>query len=499
MQFVIITAQRTSRDVTDILQRVSRSVKKMCDLGKRRVIVVGGGLAGLAAVGVLCHDERFEVTLLEASPLLGGRVRTSDQTSVPLPMGATYFHGEKNNSLIDLAIQHGIVKQGEGRVYPGSEGTTLHLLSDGTRLPNSLVASHESLFHDILEDVDYDEEDAQTRSLCDVVAKEFLERASTECDHETITSPEYSTKGLLENFLYNEGIMEGSKRLEDVDVLRYDDYVWMDRSYDFYFDGNPMQDIVDFIVKQLPQESLQVNCEVESIMWNQEQCPHPITVRCTNGDQYSADHVITTVSLGVLKNKLNSPFFTPPLPEDKQEAIASLGYGTVNKIVLEFSEPLLEENFDSIHVYHEGKLAADKSSWVQGLYRFHLIPNKRIVNVWLADEHALAVEELNESEIGKGICHVLESVLHKPIPDPSLVATTRWHSDPLYCGSYSYPAIGSDETHRGTLAAPVNGSTPLQLMFAGEATHSSLFSTANAAYDTGITTAKTLIEFLDKL
>ena len=80
-----------------------------------------------------------------------------------------------------------------------------------------------------------------------------------------------------------------------------------------------------------------------------------------------------------------------------------------------------------------------------------------------------------------------------------MVATTRWHNDPLYCGSYSYPAIGSDETHRGTLAAPVNGCTPLQLMFAGEATHSSLFSTANAAYDTGITTAKTLIEFFDKL
>ena len=34
--------------------------------------------------------------------------------------------------------------------------------------------------------------------------------------------------------------------------------------------------------------------------------------------------------------------------------------------------------------------------------------------------------------------------------------------------------------------------TPIQLMFAGEVTHSNLFLTANAVYDTGITTAKTL-------
>ena len=76
-------------------------------------------------------------------------------------------------------------------------------------------------------------------------------------------------------------------------------------------------------------------------------------------------------------------------------------------------------------------------------------------------------------------------------------ANTKFVSGGVYL--LAYIAIRSDETHRGTLAAPVNGCTPLQLMFAGEATHSSLFSTANAAYDTGITTAKTLIELFDKL
>ena len=466
-------------------------------MSKRKVIVIGGGFAGLAATKSLCQsDGKFQVDLLEASAVLGGRVRTTNRTSVPIALGATYFHGEKNNTLLDLAYEHGILKRGEGREYPGPDEKTLHLLSNGTRLPESAVASYENIFRDILDEED--EEDAsgqvESRSLCKVVIEDFIEEASE--GEEIDLPPGYTKLSLLENFLYNEGIMEGSKRLEDVDVARYSDYTWEDTSYDFYFDGNPMQDLVDLIVKKIPEESLHVNCEVESIVWNQHQ-PHPITVHCTNGDQYSADHVITTVSLGVLKSKSNTPFFTPPLPKDKQEAIACLGYGTVNKVVLEFSKPFTEEDIDGIHIYYKIKRSTDKHSWLQGLHRFHLIPNKSVLTVWLAGDDAVAVESLSESDLADGICHVLESALGKPIPSPAVVVSSRWHSDPLFCGSYSYPALGTTEPQRTILGAPVDGNTPLQLLFAGEATHPSLFSTANAAYDTGIAAAKTLINLID--
>lgn len=51
-----------------------------------------------------------------------------------------------------------------------------------------------------------------------------------------------------------------------------------------------------------------------------------------------ADHVIVTVSLGVLKRQYTS-FFRPCLPTEKVAAIHRLGIGTTDKIFLEFEEP----------------------------------------------------------------------------------------------------------------------------------------------------------------
>ena len=104
------------------------------------------------------------------------------------------FTGRRLTRCSDLAFKHGVLKRGEGREYPGSDEKTLHLLSDGTRLPESAVASYENIFRDILEEEDEENESdhvVESRSLCEVVTEDFLEEAS---DGEEVVLPPGYTK-----------------------------------------------------------------------------------------------------------------------------------------------------------------------------------------------------------------------------------------------------------------------------------------------------------------
>lgn len=75
--------------------------------------------------------------------------------------------------------------------------------------------------------------------------------------------------------------------------------------------------------KQFPGETpidlskqLRLNQEVQKVDWSD---PDRVVVTCTDGSEYVAEQVLTTVSVGVLKS---SPgLFVPPLPEWKTKAI----------------------------------------------------------------------------------------------------------------------------------------------------------------------------------
>ncbi|MGH3326706.1 MAG: FAD-dependent oxidoreductase, partial [Streptomycetales bacterium] len=56
----------------------------------RHVVVVGGGIAGLAAAWFLrrAGGERLHVTVLEGSPAFGGKLQVSDVAGVPVDEGA---------------------------------------------------------------------------------------------------------------------------------------------------------------------------------------------------------------------------------------------------------------------------------------------------------------------------------------------------------------------------------------------------------------------------
>ena len=70
-----------------------------------------------------------------------------------------------------------------------------------------------------------------------------------------------------------------------------------------------------------------------------------VVVRCANGRSFRADVALVTVPLGVLKKEIIA--FDPPLPERKLRAIANLGFGVLNKVILLFPEVFWDTTHDT--------------------------------------------------------------------------------------------------------------------------------------------------------
>ncbi len=76
------------------------------DARGERVVVVGAGMAGLAA-GRRLADAGTEVTVLEARERIGGRMWTDMSLGVPIDLGAAWIHGTEGNPIIGLAADAG--------------------------------------------------------------------------------------------------------------------------------------------------------------------------------------------------------------------------------------------------------------------------------------------------------------------------------------------------------------------------------------------------------
>lgn len=224
----------------------------------------------------------------------------------------------------------------------------------------------------------------------------------------------------------------------------------------------------------------------------------PVTVVDTSGDRpvvtdangvrHTADAVIVTVSLGVLKAGIID--FIPDLPESKQTAIDTIGMGNGMKISLRFARQFWDDKM--INVLTDGP-AGD--CWTPNKYQpgttdpvltcFLMGRNSDFMEA-LPDDNARINQVLADLDVafaGQASAEYIEGVV------------MNWSAHPYVRGSYSFPAPGTYPSIAGTsmrdlLAAPV-GDT---LHFAGEATSRSAMSTVVGALQTGDRAARAVHE-----
>ncbi|KAJ3362130.1 hypothetical protein GGF31_001814, partial [Allomyces arbusculus] len=178
--------------------------------------------------------------------------------------------------------------------------------------------------------------------------------------------------------------------------------------------------------------------------------------------------------------------FEPELPKAKTEAIARLGFGVLNKVVLVFQEPFWDLAADSFGFLNPMDPATQSYVPTRGqsylFWNMSPVVKLPVLVGMIAGDAAVRLEAEPDQVIVQDAIKILERVHGAPIPAPLETIVTRWSYDEFSRGSYSYVARTASGDDYDRLAAPV-GNT---LFFGGEHTCREYPATVHGAYLSGV-------------
>ncbi|VCW84141.1 unnamed protein product, partial [Gulo gulo] len=487
-----------------------------------RVLVVGGGIAGLGAAQRLCRHPAFpQLRVLEATARAGGRIRSERGFGGVVELGAHWIHGpSQGNPVFQLAAKYQLLREKdlseENQLIEtgGHVGLpSVSYASSGVSVSRELVVEMASLFYSLIDQTRefLHTADAPVPSVGEYLKKEIRQRAAGWTEDEETRKLKLA---VLNSFFNVECCVSGTHSMDLVALVPFGEYTVLP-GLDCTFPGG-YQGLTSRMMASLPEDVIVFNKPVKTIRWNgsfQEALSpgetFPVLVECEDGACFPAHHVIVTVPLGFLKEHLDT-FFEPPLPAEKAEAIRKMGFGTNNKIFLEFEEPFWEPDCQYIQVVWEDTSPLEdvaselRHVWFKKLIGFLVLPSFESVHVlcgFIAGLESEFMEMLSDEDVLLSLTQVLRRVTgNAQLPAPRSVLRSRWHSAPYTRGSYSYVAVGStgDDIDQLAQPLPTDGTeAQLQILFAGEATHRTFYSTTHGALLSGWREADRLIALRD--
>ncbi|XP_076890144.1 polyamine oxidase 2-like [Bidens hawaiensis] len=416
------------------------------------VIVLGGGLAGIAAARTL-HNAAFQVILLESRERIGGRVCTDYSFGFPVDLGALWLHGVCNeNPLAPLIGRLGLplyrTSIGDNSLLFAHDLKSYALFDmNGNQVPHELVLRVGKTFESILQET--------TK-----VSEEFTEDMSIQQAISIVLerNPKLRLEGLphkvLQWYLFDvENWFAAdtdaiSLHCWDIEELLPGEHGIMVHGY---------EPVINLLANGL---DIRLG----------HKCTDHVKVTVENGETFVADAAIVTVPVGVLKSKTIS--FEPRLPEWKEEAISNIGIGVANKIVLHFESVFWPD------VEFLG-MVADTPYGCSYFVNLHRVTGHAALVYMSAGQLAKDIEKMSdEAAVGSAFIQLKKIVPHAS--DPLLVGG----SDVNSLGSYSYAKVANAHDICEKLRMPVHN-----LFFAGEATKDDYQGMVHGAYSSGVMAA----------
>jgi monoamine oxidase len=420
-----------------------------------RTIVIGAGVAGLAAARALT-DAGQEVEVIEARSRIGGRVWTSRLwPDLPVDMGASWIHGTRGNPLTDLAERAG------ARTVVTSYDRSLTLDADGRSLDFDRVLAPAARLVETAQE-------AAAAADADVSLALAVEGSSAwrRADSATRRRVRAWVNSTIEHEYAGDWTEVSAQRFDEAEAFSGDDVL-----FPAGFDSIPT-----YLARGL---SLRLGEAVTALA----PLGAGVAVTLGSGEVLTADRAIITVPLGVLR--AGRIHLAEALAPGRQAAIDSLGMGLLNKCWLRFDRVAWPDDVDWI-----GWLGPRDGHWAEWI-SLAGVTGAPVLAGFNAANAAHEIEALDDAATRDAAHQALRAMFGSDFPAPLDAQVTRWSRDALALGSYSFNAVGTGAASRQTL-----GGTDWdgRLVFAGEATSASHPGTVHGALLSGLEAASGVIE-----
>ena len=417
------------------------------------VVIIGAGVAGLAAAGAL-RRRGASVQVIEAGTRPGGRAWTSTPpalSGVPFDHGAAWLHAAEANPLVPLA------QAAAFPVLDADARRSRHLRRDGSAATAADLAAYRAAYDALTEA-------AAARAMSgapDTTLAAALAAPGTEPD----TYPWAPTVAAWEGAII---------AAADADALSLADW----HANALHGRNLSVPDGLGSLVRAVLEPAagtLALATPARRVRWQEKTGVAVETPRGT----LAARAVIVTVSTGVLA--AGAIGFDPPLPARIEAAIGALPMGLLSKVALRAAGADRLGLPDSASVFGQvsGEARMVFHAWPFG--RDHVIGFIGGRAAWaLARAGAAAAEDFARAELAALLGHGAARAFA-----PGAVVTA-WGTDPPFLGAYCYARPGGAAARRA-LAEPLGGG---RLVFAGEACHAGFGGTVAGAFLSGVEAAQ---------
>jgi monoamine oxidase len=437
-----------------------------------KVAVIGAGAAGLYAADIL-RSKGIDVFILEASNRFGGRIRSfgTSYRQFNLNSDSLYYPYYSDPAfLADPSIADFPVELGAD-ILMGSDSSWGKIVSV-LQIPTVDLADANNLY--VLDNQPKSKTDWQTDNDYNAV-QNFVSSIPTYAGNDVTiqnaagvsTRGQALLNGQLSNFYgsYNEQL--ATKGLaEELKLITHDKKM-------FTVKANPWENIVGGRFSESVNR-VQYNTPIASINAEND----PIIITDKNGKQYTANKVIVTVPLAVLK--AGDISFSPPLPSAMQSAMTRIGMDACVRMLIDFKKNFWGEStgfiwgggtipqyfssgynrsqfYRSMALTVNGTSAQALSSLGSGMIQ-QVINELDLLFPGATNEPGMATQFIRRV--------VNTSDPKNPVELEPIAIIQDWTKDQYIKGGISFPLVGFTHQDRVDLATAI----PNKVFFAGEAT-----------------------------